>query len=68
MVLSRESGREASALLSPLPTARAGGKDTKGEVQENQLMWRTRSGQANKHRSSSAGAPEEVVPNNVGIA
>lgn len=32
--------------LPHLPTARAGGKDTKGEVQGNQLMWKTRSGQA----------------------
>ena len=45
MVLSRKSRRGASALLPPLPTASAGGKDTKGEGQGNQLTWRTTSGQ-----------------------
>lgn len=38
-----------SRTLHPLPylsTARAGGKDTRGEVQGNQLTWKTRSGQA----------------------
>lgn len=57
MVLSRESERGASALLPPLPTARAGGQDTKGEGQENQLMWKTRSGQA----KISAGLAVQVL-------
>lgn len=45
---------------------RAGGKDTKGEVQGNQLMWKTRSGQAEISTCLISADAPEVVPNNVG--
>lgn len=47
-----------------LPTARAG-EETRGEVQGDQLTWKTRSGQAEITIYLSADAPE-VVPINVG--
>lgn len=61
-MLSRNTAPSATPPCCP----GQGEKDTKGEVQGNQLMWKTRSGQAEISTCLISADAPEVVPNNVG--